>query len=62
MKQAIAAAYDAGYLGADVAGSGCAFELQVRLGGAYICVRKPRCSSHWKGVAARSASSRRCRH
>jgi formate dehydrogenase iron-sulfur subunit len=38
LKQAIAAAYSAGYLGADVLGSGRAFDLQVRLGaGAYIC-------------------------
>jgi formate dehydrogenase iron-sulfur subunit len=38
LKQAIAAAYAAGYLGADVLGSGHAFDLQVRLGaGAYIC-------------------------
>jgi formate dehydrogenase iron-sulfur subunit len=38
LKQAIAAAYAAGYLGADVLGSGRAFDLQVRLGaGAYIC-------------------------
>ena len=35
---AIAAAREAGYLGADVRGSGHAFELEVRLGaGAYIC-------------------------
>src|ERR1700685_3106228 len=38
MTQAIAAAYAQGYLGADVLGSGRAFELQLRLGaGAYIC-------------------------
>jgi formate dehydrogenase iron-sulfur subunit len=38
LKQAIAAAYAAGFLGADVLGSGRAFDLQVRLGaGAYIC-------------------------
>jgi formate dehydrogenase iron-sulfur subunit len=38
LKQAIAGAYAAGYLGADVAGCGRAFDLQVRLGaGAYIC-------------------------
>jgi formate dehydrogenase iron-sulfur subunit len=38
MTQAIASAYAQGYLGADVLGSGRAFELQLRLGaGAYIC-------------------------
>src|ERR1700684_766166 len=38
MTQAIAIAYAQGYLGADVLGSGRAFELQLRLGaGAYIC-------------------------
>ena len=38
LKRAIAAAYQAHYLGADVAGSGKRFELEVRLGaGAYIC-------------------------
>jgi formate dehydrogenase iron-sulfur subunit len=38
LKTAIAAAYQAHYLGADVAGSGKRFELEVRLGaGAYIC-------------------------
>jgi formate dehydrogenase iron-sulfur subunit len=38
LKRAIAAARDAGFLGADVAGSGKRFELEVRLGaGAYIC-------------------------
>jgi formate dehydrogenase iron-sulfur subunit len=36
--EAIAAASQAGYLGADVLGSGRAFELEVRMGaGAYIC-------------------------
>jgi formate dehydrogenase iron-sulfur subunit len=38
LKRAIAAAYQAHYLGADVAGSGKHFDLEVRLGaGAYIC-------------------------
>ncbi len=38
MTQAIANAYAGGYLGADVMGSGRAFDLQLRLGaGAYIC-------------------------
>jgi len=38
LKTAIAAAYQARYLGADVAGSGRRFDLEVRLGaGAYIC-------------------------
>jgi formate dehydrogenase iron-sulfur subunit len=38
MTAAIASAYAAGYLGADVLGSGRAFDLQLRLGaGAYIC-------------------------
>jgi formate dehydrogenase iron-sulfur subunit len=38
MERAIAAAYAGGYLGANVAGSGKAFDLEVRLGaGAYIC-------------------------
>jgi formate dehydrogenase iron-sulfur subunit len=38
LEAAIAGARAAGYLGADVAGSGRAFELEVRLGaGAYIC-------------------------
>ena len=38
LKTAIAAAYQAHYLGADVAGSGKRFDLEVRLGaGAYIC-------------------------
>ncbi len=38
MNAAIAAAKAAGYLGADIAGSGRAFELELRLGaGAYIC-------------------------
>ena len=38
LKAAIAAAYQAKYLGADVAGSGRRFDLEVRLGaGAYIC-------------------------
>jgi formate dehydrogenase iron-sulfur subunit len=38
LKTSIAAAARAGYLGADVAGSGKRFDLEVRLGaGAYIC-------------------------
>jgi formate dehydrogenase iron-sulfur subunit len=38
LLQAIAAAYQARYLGADVMGSGRRFDLEVRLGaGAYIC-------------------------
>jgi formate dehydrogenase iron-sulfur subunit len=38
LKTAIAAAYQAEYLGADVTGSGRRFDLEVRLGaGAYIC-------------------------
>ena len=38
LKAAIAAAYQAHYLGADVAGSGKRFDLEVRVGaGAYIC-------------------------
>ena len=38
LKAAIAAAYQAHYLGSDVAGSGKRFDLEVRLGaGAYIC-------------------------
>ena len=38
MKRAIAIAYEKGYLGANVAGSGKRFDLDVRLGaGAYIC-------------------------
>jgi formate dehydrogenase iron-sulfur subunit len=38
LKTALAAAYQARYLGADVAGSGRRFDLEVRLGaGAYIC-------------------------
>ena len=38
LNEAIAAAYQARYLGADVLGSGRRFDLEVRLGaGAYIC-------------------------
>jgi len=38
LKAALAKAYEAGYLGADIAGSGKHFDLEVRLGaGAYIC-------------------------
>jgi formate dehydrogenase iron-sulfur subunit len=38
MQRAIAIAYENGYLGANVAGSGKHFDLEVRLGaGAYIC-------------------------
>ncbi|HEY6417959.1 MAG TPA: NADH-ubiquinone oxidoreductase-F iron-sulfur binding region domain-containing protein [Candidatus Binataceae bacterium] len=38
LGEAIAAAYAAGYLGANVAGSGQSFDLEIRLGaGAYIC-------------------------
>jgi len=38
MRRAIAIAYENGYLGTDVAGSGKRFDLDVRLGaGAYIC-------------------------
>ncbi|HTJ15552.1 MAG TPA: NADH-quinone oxidoreductase subunit NuoF [Steroidobacteraceae bacterium] len=38
LAEAIQSAYKAGYLGADVAGSGRRFDLEVRLGaGAYIC-------------------------
>lgn len=38
LNAAIAAAYQAGYLGADILGSGQRFELEVRLGaGAYVC-------------------------
>ena len=38
MQRAIAIAYNKGYLGANVAGSGKRFDLEVRLGaGAYIC-------------------------
>jgi len=38
LTDAIQSAYQAGYLGADVAGSGRRFDLEVRLGaGAYIC-------------------------
>jgi formate dehydrogenase iron-sulfur subunit len=38
LRSAIATAYENGYLGADVAGSGQRFDLEVRMGaGAYIC-------------------------
>lgn len=38
LNHAIAAAYSAGFLGADILGSGKQFDLEVRLGaGAYIC-------------------------
>jgi len=38
LRRAIAIGYEKGYLGADVAGSGKRFDLEVRLGaGAYIC-------------------------
>jgi len=38
LNAAIAAAYQAGYLGRNICGSGKAFELEVRLGaGAYVC-------------------------
>jgi formate dehydrogenase iron-sulfur subunit len=38
LSDAIKSAYSAGYLGADVAGSGRRFDLEVRMGaGAYIC-------------------------
>ncbi|HUI77813.1 MAG TPA: NADH-quinone oxidoreductase subunit NuoF [Bryobacteraceae bacterium] len=38
MQRAVAIAYEKGYLGADVAGSGKRFDLDLRLGaGAYIC-------------------------
>ena len=38
LRRAVEAAYTHGYLGADVAGSGFAFDLDVRVGaGAYIC-------------------------
>src|SRR5689334_11778943 len=38
LKEAIAAAYQARYLGADIMGSGRKFDIEVRLGaGAYIC-------------------------
>jgi len=38
LRRAIAIAYEKGYLGANVAGSGKRFDLEVRLGaGAYIC-------------------------
>ncbi len=38
LEQAISLAYEAGYLGSDLRGSGRRFELEVRLGaGAYIC-------------------------
>jgi formate dehydrogenase iron-sulfur subunit len=38
LKRAVDLAYDQGYLGADVCGSGRAFDLEIRLGaGAYIC-------------------------
>src|SRR5215472_9702068 len=38
LRRAIAIAYDKGYLGTSVAGSGKRFDLEVRLGaGAYIC-------------------------
>lgn len=38
LKQTIATAYEHGYLGDNILGSGCQFDLEVRLGaGAYIC-------------------------
>lgn len=38
LNSAIAAAYQAGYLGSDILGSGKRFDLEVRLGaGAYVC-------------------------
>jgi formate dehydrogenase iron-sulfur subunit len=38
LKEALQSAYSSGYLGADVAGSGRRFDLEVRMGaGAYIC-------------------------
>ena len=38
LNAAIAAAYEAGYLGQNICGSGKAFDLEVRLGaGAYVC-------------------------
>ncbi|MEZ5118085.1 MAG: NADH-ubiquinone oxidoreductase-F iron-sulfur binding region domain-containing protein [Candidatus Nanopelagicales bacterium] len=38
LRRAVAAAYDAGWLGADVLGSGLRFDLEVRVGaGSYVC-------------------------
>ena len=60
LNQAFAIARDAGYLGGDVAGSGQAFDLEVRVGPVPIsAVRKPRCSNPSKAGAASSAPSRR---
>jgi formate dehydrogenase iron-sulfur subunit len=53
LLEAIAVAYRAGYLGANLCGSGRAFDLEVRLGaGAYICgdSRAPTVARHQRAV------------
>ena len=62
LEAAILAAYAAGYLGADVQGSGRRFDLEVRMGaGAYICGEETSLSSLSRASAGRCASSRRYR-
>ena len=61
LNSAIATAYQAGYLGDNILGSGKRFELEVRLGaGAYVCGEETSSWRAWKASAAWYASSLRC--
>jgi NADH-quinone oxidoreductase subunit F len=62
LLRAVEEAYAKGYLGKNILGSGYDLDVTVHAGaGAYICARRPRCSTPWRGVAASRASSRRSR-
>jgi len=60
---ALQEAYEAGYLGKDIFGSGVDFDLHPSLGaGAYICpAKRRRCWNRWKARRASRASSPRFR-
>ncbi|MFN8169752.1 MAG: NADH-ubiquinone oxidoreductase-F iron-sulfur binding region domain-containing protein [Candidatus Nanopelagicales bacterium] len=56
MRRAIGAAAAAGWLGADILGSGFSFDLQVRVGaGAYICGEETRDARQHRGQAGDGA-------
>jgi hypothetical protein len=63
MQRAIATAYENGYLGANVAGSGKRFDLEVRLGaGAYICGEETSMLESLEGRRGQIRPSLRCPH
>ena len=53
LHHAVREAYEAGYLGENILGSGLNVSVVVHAGaGAYICGGRPRCSTRWRATAA----------